>query len=401
MRQNFWACTLLLALVWISGIGGGAIGAEPVSAQDLAGLSQADRVAVMKTLLERRIDKVRNIDVTSETRIYNRKYSNGKLGDRIADSGWYQFHTRYCDGSYGVKSSWFVNQAATVADSTSVSHHNEKTGITRIVSQQGKRKGHQGRIGVEHLPSMHSNRVAFHLLGGSFVIRPTCDKCEFLLESLASCSDRWRVDVDVQEQQVIITHSYRIAFIETGTGTRKVYFNVAKGMLPVRIDVDYHDEWVTSLEPRRVTPVWREERIVMDEPRDFDGFWMPMRIEERIRSSTLGPEICSVRLTSVKQIVFGRVKEADLEVKFPPDTEVADTVKNVFYRTDANGNPKEPINPIGVPKGPIQLDPQGRLIQPRNASWMFQIGIWSIGCGVVLLPCVVILRRRLASSRAP
>jgi hypothetical protein len=394
MRSVSWSRTLLLAVGGLGACVGGASGADVVRAQDLAALAQADRVAAVKALLERRLDKVRNIDVMSETRICNRRYSKGKLGDRTADSGWYEFHTQYSDGSYRVKSSWFVSQAATAADSTAISHHDEKTGITRIVSQQVKRKGHQGRIGLEHLPSMHANRVAFQLLGGSYIIRPFCDKCDFLLQSLAACADKWHVDVDVREQQIVVSHPCRIAFIETGTGTRKVFFDVAKGMLPARVDLDYRDEWVTSLEPRQLTPVWREERIVMNEPKDFGGFWMPMRIEERIRSSVLGPDVCSVYSTNVRQVVFGRVKGADLEVKFPPDTEVADAVKNVFYQTGPDGEATGPINPIGVPKVPITLDAQGQVVP--SYGWMLRAGVWSVGIGMTLLVGVIVLRKRLA-----
>jgi hypothetical protein len=299
-----------------------------------------------------------------------------------------------------------VNQAATVADSTDVSHHDEKTGITRVFCESvGSKQGptglehvrsKEGRIGLDHMPTMESNRVAFHLLAGSYVIKPFCDKGEFLLQSLASCSENWDVEVNVQQQQVIIGHPYRMAFMDTGTGVRKVYFDVRRGMLPVRIDVDYRGEVVTSLEPRRVTPIWREERIVMDEPRNFDGLWMATRIEERLRASPLGPQVCCIILTRVKEIVFDKVKQDDLPVTFPPDTEVADTVKNVFYRTGPDGEPTEPINPIGIPKTPISLDAQGRLIQ--EPSWMLRVGIWLIGIAIALLVCVIILKRRLARA---
>jgi hypothetical protein len=398
--------TLLIVLATFSACIRDAQGGDSIRAQDLSALSHADRVAAMKAFLERRIDKVQNIDVTSETRRYNRKYSHGSLGDRTADCGWVQFHTLRCDGSYKVTSSWFVNQAATVADSTDVSHHDEKTGITRVFCESvGRKQGptglehvrsKEGRIGLDHMPTMESNRVAFHLLAGSYVIKPFCDKGEFLLQSLASCSENWDVEVNVQQQQVTISHPYRMAFMDTGTGVRKVYFDVRRGMLPVRIDVDYRGEVVTSLEPRRVTPIWREERIVMDEPRNFDGLWMATRIEERLRASPLGPQVCCIILTRVKEIVFDKVKQDDLPVTFPPDTEVADTVKNVFYRTGPDGEPTEPINPIGIPKTPISLDAQGRLIQ--EPSWMLRVGIWLIGIAIALLVCVIILKRRLARA---
>jgi hypothetical protein len=398
MHLISWICILALILTELCLSVLEAKGADQVRAQDLAGLSQEDRIAVMKSLLERRIDKLRNIEVDSETRIYNRKFINGKvIGDRFADGGWYEFKTHHCDGSYRVKSSWFTSQAATAADSTAISHYDERTGIVRIVAQQHNYRDHEGRIGLEHLPSMHSNRAALLILGISFVMQDNAlDKCDFLLPSLAACSDQWQVDVNVQEQQVVISHPFRIAFVDTGTGTRKVYFDAVKGMLPVRVAIDWSGDLVTSVEPRRVTPAWREERIVMDEAKDFGGFWMPARIEERVRASSTSPDVCAIYLTKVKQFFFGRVKKEDLEVKFPRDTKVVDNVKNVFYRTGPDGEPSGPINPIGIPDGPITLDEHGQLVPKKN--WMLHYGLLSIGCGIVLFLCLILVRKLRASS---
>src|SRR5260370_40630706 len=74
-------CRVLVVLGAFSARIGPAQATDPIRAQDLAALPQADRVQVMKAFLDRRIDKVGNIDVTSETRSYFRKYSKGRLMD--------------------------------------------------------------------------------------------------------------------------------------------------------------------------------------------------------------------------------------------------------------------------------------------------------------------------------
>jgi hypothetical protein len=366
----------------------------PISAKDLEALSQTDRAAVMKAFIERRIEKVQNIDVTSVTKTMSRKYAKGRPGDLISEAGRYEYQTLRRDESYRVKSSYFVKPGDKVADSVATSHYDQKNGVVRIMAQSSGRKGTEGRIGLDHLPSMHSNRVAFHLLVGSYVIKNGCDKCEFLLESLASSSKSWDVQVNVKAQEVIITHPHHIAFFEGGTCTRKVYFDITKGMLPVRIEIDWRYEFTSGAGAKSL--LWREERITMDEPKNFDGFWMPMRIEEWIRTEH-GPNEYGIFLTTVKQVIFGNVKEADLPFTFPPDTEVADTLKNVWYRTGPDGDPIGPINPIGIPKDlPMTLDAEGRLIE--KPSWMLRYGIWLLGIGVALLGAVVVVRRRLASQ---
>jgi hypothetical protein len=313
---------------------------------------------VVKAALERRMDKVRNIEVTSETRLYSRTWLDGKLGERTQDGGCWQFHTLHRDGSYRVKSTWFVTQSATVADSTSLSHHDEKTGMTRILNQQTKNKGFQGRIGTEHLGSMHSNRVAFHLLGGSFVNPPAIDKCHFLLQSLINCSNTWSVAVD--NQRAVISHPYRIGFVEDGPpGLRKVYFDIEKGMMPLRIEIDYSATPETL--PGLSQPISRQERIVLSEPKSFDGFWMPTLIEEHLRTLAK-PNECQVFLTKVNNVRFGVVADSDLQVKFPADTDVADTIKKVFYRTGPDGEPKGQVLPIGVPKGTLKRDEKGNIL---------------------------------------
>jgi hypothetical protein len=351
----------------------------------------------MKGFLERRTEKLQNIDLTSVTRTTIRKYAKGKPGDLIGEAGRYEYHTVRCDRSYRVKSSYFPKPEDKVPDSVATSHYDQKTGVIRIMAQSSGRKGTEGRIGLDHLPAMRCNRVAFHLLAGCYVIDSACDKCEFLLESLASCSKSWDVQVDVKRQQVIITHPHYIAFLpEVGTGTRKVYFDISKGMLPVRIDVDWHDDEITSSKSQAPTRMWREERIFMDEPKNFDGFWMPTRIEEWVRADHSANQY-GIFLTTVKRIVFDKVKESDLPFTFPPDTEVADTLKNVWYHTGPDGEPKGPINPIGIPKDlPMTLDAEGRLIE--KPSWMLRYGIWLLGIGVVLFGGLVIVRKHLRAA---
>jgi hypothetical protein len=282
-----------------------------------------------------------------------------------------------------------------VADSFGPSHYDQKTGVVRIMGQSPGRKGTEGRIGREHLPCLYCDRVAAHLLAGSYDIKPACDKGQFLLESLVSCSESWDVQVNEKQQQVMITHPHYIAFCQgLGNGTRKVYFDIPKGMLPVRIDIDWRHELTSeSGAPRSV---WREERITMDEPKNFNGFWMPMRIEERIRADHTANQY-AIFLTTVKQIVFGNVREADLHFTFPPDTVVADTLKNVWYPTGPDGDPTGPINPIGIPKDlPMTLDAEGRLIE--KPGWMLRYGIWLLAMGVALLGAVVVVRRRLRAD---
>jgi hypothetical protein len=91
MRQTVWTRTLLLVAGWLGGSTAGLNGGDTIRAQDLSGLSQAGRVAVMKAVLERRIDRVRNIEVASEMRGSIRQFANGRLGDKVRESGWYEF----------------------------------------------------------------------------------------------------------------------------------------------------------------------------------------------------------------------------------------------------------------------------------------------------------------------
>jgi hypothetical protein len=231
-----------------------------------------------------------------------------------------------------------------------VSHYDKATGVVRISSNTAKDGRKQGRIGVEHLSNMHSNRVAFHLLAVSYVDRDWADKCHFLLQSLYECSDQWRVDVNVKDQQAIVRHPYWLGFLANKgqPGERRVFFDAAKGMLPVRVEIDFDSD--VEMSPGVVERLWRQERIMMDQPKNFDGFWMATRIEERLRTSS-APETCQVFQTAVHRIVFGRVTDADLKVRFSEDTQVVDALRNVFYRTGPDGEPKGQILPVGIPKG--------------------------------------------------
>src|SRR5207249_2737609 len=148
---------------------------DRITAQELAALSQADQVAVMQAFIERRTEKVQNIDIISVTRTMARKYAKGGPGDLISEAGRFEYHTLRCDGSYRVKSTYFDKPWDKSADSRAISHYDQKTGADRIMVQSSGRKGIPGRIGLEHLSSMRTNRVAFHLLAGSYVVDSACD----------------------------------------------------------------------------------------------------------------------------------------------------------------------------------------------------------------------------------
>jgi hypothetical protein len=66
---------------------------EPVTADDLAKLAQPQRVAVVKAFLEKRIDKVANIEVTSESILSSRRWLNGKMGELDPGVSKQLFHT--------------------------------------------------------------------------------------------------------------------------------------------------------------------------------------------------------------------------------------------------------------------------------------------------------------------
>jgi hypothetical protein len=79
------------------------------------------------------------------------------------------------------------------------------------------------------------------------------------------------------------------------------------------------------------------ESLVVDEAKEVDGIWVPMKVTLRSGTSAV-PGVVSLFVYVVKQFEFGGVTDDDFKLAFPPGTEVVDRVAKIAYRVLENGN---------------------------------------------------------------
>lgn len=139
-----------------------------------------------------------------------------------------------------------------------------------------------------------------------------------------------------------------------------------KSLIALKITVPPVQERTYWLDPSRdFMPVkykyWdggNSELQTVTESEQIDGVWVPMKVVRRT-GSTAVPGKETEMVYQVKKFSIGTVEDADLEVKFPPGTEVVDNIAKVAYRVNDQGPPE--MIPL--------VDPQtGQVIDPRPRS---------------------------------
>jgi hypothetical protein len=233
------------------------------------------------------------------------------------------------------------------------------------------------RVDVGHLGAMRNNRAAyFSGAPGKWVD----SKDEFLFTNLLDNADDWTIDVDRDSNALVLSHTFQPSRGPTVVGRRRVVCDITKDLVPLRVDL----EW------RLNDSFWREERTVLSEPIEVKGLWMPTRIEERIRASSLGADNCSMYITKVKKITVGDVKEGDLDVVFPAGTAVTDVLSGISF-TAGGGGARNGVRRLATQRekfrgsGPLSSGDRTRGIR---------YAIVGANAGVLLL-CAIFVRMRM------
>jgi len=191
-----------------------------------------------------------------------------------------------------------------------------ESGVVRSTVHFSDRDRSFGRIGVEKDRINNFNRYSYWLNGehipqGDFIIRD-------LLDSRA----QYRIEVPVESDRVHVT----IPWTPYGSsGSRTFLLDPEKGFLPV------HGKGCWELDRSNGKKSWRTEEFFVVESQLVDDVWMPTRLKEVIRASTLDAAKANVYNITVSEIEAGTVTPEDVEVPFSIGMEIVDAIEGVAY----------------------------------------------------------------------
>jgi hypothetical protein len=278
------------------------------------------------------------------------------------------------DGSYRIESKWYLTQESTIPQSVSQANFDYQEGISSSFGTNVSVPGIFGRIDVQHSSIISQNPIAYWT-GGKFG-----KDDEFLFQSLLRVSGKWKIDIDVNNDEVVIRHPYQPSYRDTPVGTRTLHCLISKGLLPIKVDIDYKDEDLGK-------GFWRKEEMWID-PIKSDDLWMPSVIKHHIRTSVLGENVCAIQLTAIKALSLGKVSKPQLAIVFPSRTKLVDIPKGVSYEVGENGRLAGPVTGLYSP---------AELTSQKTAPRLRYI-LLAVTFLLVIVLCFLVIRKRRGSE---
>lgn len=351
-----------------------SLAAELGVSEHLQSLPDSERDDLLAIMLTSRREMQQNIEVVSETRIYNTEFINGApTKTQTADSGWFKYEFWFRGGSYRLRSNWFESQVIDEREWTSTASYLADEGVGRILSEVPGTGNAYARIAPMHDGPVRNNRAILLLNSTGHV-----PSSEFLLDSLLRARNEWTVQFLPDSSLIEFKIPYAIEGRNEGKpiGDRIVSLDSNRGMLPI----SSHLHWRDNLG-------WREEVSKFLDPKLYANLWLPTRFEEVVRSSTGEPNQCSHYDTVISNVRIGSVEREDLIVKFPPGTEVVDDYLGISY-VEGEPNSKTPLGKIA------NLSDTGRQSPVSGGkSWLIWINIFAI---VSIVTLAVYRKRKIA-----
>jgi len=339
---------------------------------ELQSMALEDQREVIRAVFEHRSEHARNISYSSVLEITNHRLDGENIGEVISEAmRLYHKHWRLGE-SYRMASDIYVTVDGQDVAQFSQAGFNATDGVARMLVRTDGSTLTDGKIDTEQSMFIDINRYAYWLDGDD----PEHGDAEFLIRYTLAHLDEGTLSFPQGEDLVQLTVPWKPLFSRTKSlGFRHLWLDPEKAYLPVRGEARWDQE---------DGPDWRTEEFVVEESRLVANVWMPTRLKEFIRVGhvELNPEtkhlrnVVAIWDTEVLEIEHGTVTPDDLEVVFPPGTEVVDAIDGVSYVVGKDGKPDGDIMPVLVGTTLTRHAPEAIGVGGgSNRSWVITVNV--------------------------
>ena len=342
-------------------------GTDTIDVQVLLSMSQEDQKDVLRQVLEDRQEKLRNVSVTTLTRVYNAKSTHGEIGETVHEV------MRQRDEFYKLGPSYRLEFTLTRPGDpplyTSVSGYDSETGVSKMYIDHRDRTQRTARVGRQQDSVLGLYRYG-RMLTGTVGER----KRSYVSELLALWAKVSAINVDVDgEVRVETTQEFSKSRVISN-----YWFDSSQGYLLTRYESKRR--WRSKGKEEFGTDGrFRDRYLKVLETKMASGLWLPMRFTCVNEIHTLEDGVATVYDTEVESISLGDVTKSDLEVDFGRGTQVVDMLKSTVYV-------------VGVPT----TSPAEEPAEVKRGGW------WGlIGLNVALLCAYLIYRSKSRRREQP
>lgn len=328
----------LLCVLAVPGTATPVFGGDDVP--DFPSLTGAELRTAVQEALAARLEAVQNLELVSWTEARQHEFADGAIGKPATPGTRGEFHLKRLNGSYWLSARLFSNERPSVPNIVSESNFDGDEGRSRgLMLENGGRTALFGRIDTKMDDSITINRAAYYITDW-----PNGEGMHFYRDILAEAGN-WTVSSIPGKGEVVVSYPYRHRILSKHglTGSCMVVFDAGRGMVPVRMKIDYR----ATADGQEI---WRDETVSMEDVREVDGVWIPFKIQSLVRASSLKEGRCVLENTEVENASMGGVGEGDLVIDFPAGTFVTDAVQGVSYKVGADGKPVGKPTPFHNPE---------------------------------------------------
>jgi len=296
-------------------------------------LSLKAKRAMVARAFQQRLAFAQNLHYEVDSKLLIRCNNDGAPGDIKEKCGFRRYRDWRLDGSFRLESDCYRPGDDDTVVQWCNSGFDADEGVARstVIIKAG-REIKNARIDTTPDTIVIDDDYAYWL-SGNFMHEE-----DFLLQDLLEHQNEWKFR-KAEGNLVQLVCPFRPWWAVQPGGDRIMSLDLEKGFMPVAGQSRYD-----SMEPDG-TLTWRIERFAVEQSRNVDGVWMPIRLQNSVAASP-APETFTVIDVKVVAIEHGRVTATDLEVPFTEGMTVVDAINAVTYVADANGNPAGAIEPV-------------------------------------------------------
>jgi hypothetical protein len=355
---------------------------EGAELKDFRTLTNTEQVEYLKATLQKFRNQVKNISAKVSLRSRNVQYdrAQNKLGEKVIfDFGKRVYDFRRIGESFrlAVEPHPAVREPGTDYPSTT-EHYDAEAGRNRNLTIVESLKSKTGTISTNHTRAVGGCFFPAYI-GGAF--KPTFwdDAGGWFLTGSAKCKV---VNIDEASGVAIVDVPFPKPRPDQ-EGQCLVSFDFNKqGLLVAR-------ELTRVVKPRTKNERSIFERLEITESISVNSVWVPSKMKV-IAWSSVAPTQATVHDIEIADIKLGTVKSSDLEVTFPPGTEVNDELTGTHFAIGPDGEEKP--SSIFWAKSDRSAVP----VQDQQSSTSYSVVTWVLGAITAILLIGVILKRKKA-----
>jgi hypothetical protein len=275
-----------------------------MTASQFDSLPDDEKRSVLVDILQKREQAVQNLQIDSETKVYNVQYRDGKAGELLEKITRYDCQLRRKDGSYWARIDYYRSKQPDRIQGRVFTAKEAKSELVKSIARDGE-------DGVNRAITAEEGNAMIQLGKYHYWFDASFDEAhEFPISFLLKHQDAIKfAGLSDDKQQVKISLLYESADGTPFKDFRTLWLDPNKGFMPVRMQ----RRWEYALDP----PFYSVLATEVKKLEQVDGIWFPTHLTLTCTGRVSEEKgYATVYETTAGEIKLGKVTDVDLQEQF-------------------------------------------------------------------------------------